>query len=79
MTLARSLMTNFKKTIRADGADFACGSLPPPVCKSSCLLVVIEGNQPLDRSPSSSPPLRLWASKIKHIFLSIDLASLLAF
>lgn len=78
MSLIRSLMTNFKTTIRAD-CYFACGSLPPPVCKSSCLLVVSEGNQPLDRRPSSLLPLRLWASKIKHIFLSISLVSLLAF
>ena len=69
-------MTSFKMTVKA---DYAVSAYIPPIYKSSCYLIVLEGGgRPLDRhlpTPQSLFP----ASKIKQTFLSTSLASLMAF
>ena len=74
--LVRPLMTNFKVTVKV---DYAVSAYIPPIYESSCHLIVLErGGRPLDRHlpiPQSLFP----ASKIKQTFLSISLASLMAF
>ena len=72
--LVRPLMTNFKMTVKSDYAISACSPLPQPI-KALAHGLSLERSWPSDRYP---PPSQLPASRIKQIFLSINLASLLA-
>ena len=70
-------MTSFKMTA---GADCAFLHVDPSLCcKGSFPLIVSGGSWPLDTSAPLPPNPELLASEIKQTFLSINLASLLAF
>ena len=75
--LVRPLMTNFKKTVRADWAVSSCRPLPLSI---KALVPRLSGGcWPLDRHQHLLPPPLLLASKIKQTFLFTPLASLLTF
>ena len=77
MMLVRPLVTNFKMTVRADCAVSACSSLPLSI---KALAPWLSGGKSAFEQVSASPsPAELLASKIKQIFISTNLASLLAF
>ena len=84
--LVRSSMTNLKMTIRADCAIFACNPLQN-VFKSFCPTGCSDGGggwgggwhrEAVGLWTDICPPLQLPASEIKQIFLSTNLACLLA-
>ena len=86
MMLLRSSVTNLKMTVRADCAISACNPLQT-VYKSFCPLVAVMGvvgagggrREAVGLWTDICPPLQLPASEIKQIFLSTNLACLLAF
>ena len=83
VTLIRPPTTSFKMTVRADGAVSAW-SPPPSTYESSCPLLISWGGELAFGQMSTLPlppphTLGLPASKIKQIFFSTNLDSLLAF
>ena len=70
--------TNFKMTVRADGAISA--GTPFPLSTRALAPWWSVGRQlAFEQESASPPPHRLLASRIKQAFLSTNLASLLAF
>ena len=78
MTLLRPPMTNFKMTVRADCAFSAWSPLPHPIkYKNSSPWLLVERGVGVGLWTEVHPPHWLPPCKIKQIFLSANLVSLL--
>ena len=76
MMLVRPVMTNFKRTVRADYTVSACSPLPQPI-KVLAHWLSVEGVSLWTGVPTQPPWMP--ASQIKQTLLSTNLVSLLAF
>ena len=76
MMLVRPLMTNYKRTVRADYTMSACSRLPQPI-KVLAHWLSVEGVSLWTGVPTQPPWMP--ASQIKQTLLSTKLVSLLAF